>query len=321
MKVLFIGGTGVISSACTAYALSQGIDVFHLNRGQTHLRNIPDGVTTLKADVRNERQVREALGDHRFDAVVDWIAYTPEHVAQAIRLLAGRTGQYVLISSASAYQKPPQKVPVTEETPLENPYWEYARQKIACERLLTLDGRIPYTIIRPSHTYDKTKVPLIGGFTTLQRIKRGEPVVVHGDGTSLWTLTHSTDFAPGLVGLLGKQAAMGEAYHITSDEWLSWNQIYDLFGKALGKEPKIVHVPSGIIAQYNREIGDGLLGDKMHSMLFDNTKIRTVVPEFDPKIPFAEGVEEIVNYYAEGDHNEMENASVHQMMDAIVSRG
>ena len=321
MKVLFIGGTGVISSACSELAVSRGIELFHLNRGKSiGLRKI-DGVKTIISDIRNVAETKRALQGHTFDVVVDWIAYEPEHIQNSLALFSGNTGQFLFISTASAYQKPPQKLPITEDTPLDNPFWEYSRKKIACENLLQeayAKNGFPYTIVRPSHTYDKTKVPMIGGYTALQRMKQGLPVVVPGDGTSLWTLTHHRDFAVGLVGLLGNAAAIHEAFHITSDEWLPWNNIYRLFAQALNVEPHLVHIPSEIIAKYDKAIGDGLLGDKAHSMIFDNTKIRKFVPDFNPQTPFHTGVKEIVAWQEENPGLQQFDEGVSTFMDRIV---
>src|SRR6516225_11835948 len=224
LKVLFIGGSGVISSACAREAVSQGIELYVLNRGQNTTRPLPDGVRVLRADARNPAAVRDAIGGLDFDSVVDWVAFTTEHVANDIDVFRGRTGQYVFISSASAYQTPPARLPVTESTPLRNPYWQYSRDKIACEDLLVSEYRdsgFPATIVRPSHTYDATKTVLSGGWTSLARMLAGKPVIVHGDGTSLWTVTHNTDFARGFVPLLAHPRTLGEAFHITSDDFLT----------------------------------------------------------------------------------------------------
>ncbi len=321
MKVLFIGGTGVISSACSTLALAKGVDLYHLNRGRTKAIRIIPGVKTLSADIRNAEAVVHAIGTHQFDAIVDWLAFEPAQLTQNLQIFQGKTRQYVLISSASAYQKPPQKLPITEDTPLENPFWDYSRQKIACEEALVAHQKqfgLPYTIIRPSHTYDKTMIPLRGGYTAMHRMQQGKPVVVHGDGTSIWTLTHHKDFAVGLVGLLGNPAAINEAFHITSGEWLSWNQIYHLFGNAMGVEPHLVHVPSRVIAQYHPAFGDNLLGDKSHSLIFDNSKIKAAVPAFDPSIPFKQGVSEIVKWYADHPAFGKVDPTINQMMDRII---
>ncbi|MCF7826389.1 MAG: NAD-dependent epimerase/dehydratase family protein [Candidatus Marinimicrobia bacterium] len=297
MKVLFIGGTGIISSACSALAVSRGINLYHLNRGKSLRLRPVSGVKTIQADIRNYAETEQALGDHKFDVVVNWIGFTPDQIQADIDLFSSRTDQYVFISSASVYETPPSKLPVTEDTILRNPYWEYSRIKIACEDLLRKsyqDQGFPFTIVRPSHTYDKTLIPLQGGMTTLMRMKQGLPVVVHGDGSSIWTLTHHQDFAKGLVGLLGKSESINEAYHITSDEWLSWDKIFRLMGAALGVEPNLFHIPSEVIARYDPIFGEGLLGDKTHSMIFDNSKIKALVPDFSAEIPFEVGAKEIV---------------------------
>jgi nucleoside-diphosphate-sugar epimerase len=301
MKVLFIGGTGIISSACSELAQQRGIELYLLNRGLS-IRPPAAGAISLKGDIHQPASVAQALGELTFDAVVEWIAFTPDQVKSDIELFRNRTGQYVFISSASAYQKPPASLPITEETPLVNPFWEYSRNKTSCEELLIQESKranFPFTIVRPSHTYDRTLLPFHGGFTDVARMRAGKPVVVHGDGTSLWTMTHHRDFAVGFVGLLGHPQAIGQSFHITSDEWLSWNQIYTIVAQAAGAEPNLVHVPSELIARYDPEWGASLLGDKAHSMVFDNSKIRELVPEFHPTIPFWQGAKEIMAWYDE----------------------
>ncbi len=299
MKVLFVGGTGVISSASTALAAERGMRLTLINRGQTS-RPVPAGVETLQVDIRDPASVEVVLSGRTFDAVVDWVCFTLGHAETDLRLFAGKTGQFVFISSASAYQTPPSHLPVTESTPLVNPVWAYSRDKIACEEIFMKahrDDRFPVTIVRPSHTYDRTLLPTHGRYTDIDRMRRGKKVVAHGDGSSLWTLTHHADFAVGLVGLLGNPQALGEAFHATSDESLTWNQILSILGRAAGAEPKITHVPSELIAAYFPDWGDSLLGDKTHSMIFDNSKIRRLVPDFNPSIPFARGAEEILAWY------------------------
>ena len=237
LRALFIGGSGVISSACSRIAADSGIELFVLNRGRSTARPLPPRVTMLRGDIREPRSVRDEIKDLEFDAVADWVAFTPEQVRADIELFGGRTGQYVFISSASAYQTPPARMPVTESTPLRNPYWRYSRDKIACEDLLVAAYReqgFPATIVRPSHTYDKTTVPFDGGWTVLGRMLAGKPVIVHGDGTSLWTMTHHEDFARAFVPLLGHSRTLGEAIHITSDDVLTWNQIAETLAAALG---------------------------------------------------------------------------------------
>ncbi|OIQ88938.1 UDP-glucose 4-epimerase [mine drainage metagenome] len=323
LKVLFIGGSGTISSASTRLAVERGIDLHVLNRGASTARPLPDGVTVLRADVRDPGSMREALAGLEFDAVVDWVAFTPEHVRADIDLFTGRTGQYVFISSASAYQTPPARVPVVESTPLRNPYWQYSRDKIACEDVLVEAYReqgFPMTIVRPSHTYDKTLIPLDGGWTAVQRMRDGKEVVVHGDGTSLWTLTHHADFATGFVPLLGHPRTIGDAFHITSDDVLTWDQITRALASAAGVEARIVHVPSDVVAAADPEWGAGLLGDKAHSMVFDNSKLRTIVPDFRATIPFEQGAREIIDWYDGDPTRRQVDARLDTLMDDLVQR-
>lgn len=321
LSVLFLGGSGIISSASTRLAVERGLDLTVLNRGESTTRPLPDGVRTVRADVRDPASVREALGDREFDAVVDWVAFTPEHVRTDVELFTGRTGQYVFISSASAYQTPPARLPVTESTPLRNPHWQYSRDKIACEDLLVRAYRedgFPATIVRPSHTYDRTLVPLDGGWTALERMRQGKEVVVHGDGTSLWTLTHHTDFAQGFVPLLGHPRTLGEAFHLTSDDVLTWDQITHALAAAAGVEARIVHVPSDVIASHDPEWGAGLLGDKAHSMVFDNAKVRSVVPGYRATVPFERGAREIVDWFDADPTRKVVDARLDALMDRLV---
>lgn len=299
-SILFIGGTGVISAAAAQRAVALGHRLTILNRGRS-TRPVPEGAETLTADVRDASAVRAALAGREFDAVADFITFTPDQAKASLDLFAGRTGQYVFISSASAYQKPPTRLPIRESTPLKNPFWQYSRDKIACEELLYRAYReqdFPLTVVRPSHTYDRTKIAMVGGWTDVHRMRSGLPVLVHGDGTSLWTLTHSQDFAKAFVGLLGRPQAVGESYTITSDEYLPWNQIYQLFARAAGvPEPELVHVSSETIAAHSPGLGPNLLGDRSHSVVFDNTKIKSLVPGYRATIPFADGAREIVQWY------------------------
>ena len=324
LKALFIGGTGIISSACSRLAVERGIDLTLLNRGSSSTRPAPEGARVLRADVRDPAAVREVLGGEEFDVVADFVAFTPEHVAADVDLLRGRCGQYVFISSASAYQTPPARLPVVESTPLRNPFWQYSRDKIACEDLLVRahrDEGFPATVVRPSHTYDRTLVPLEGGWTLVERMRRGAPVVIHGDGTSLWTLTHHTDFAKAFTGLLGHPAAVGDSFHITSDEALTWNRIAaDLAAAAGVGEPRIVHVPSDAIAAADPEVGAGLLGDKAHSMVFDNSKVRALVPDHVATVPFHRGAREIVGWYDADPARRAVDPRVEALHDALAER-
>jgi nucleoside-diphosphate-sugar epimerase len=321
VKVLFIGGTGIISSACSRLAAERGIELWVLNRGRSS-REIPDGVTRLVGNIRDPESARTAIGSLEFDAVVNWVSFTPEQVETDLDLFQDRTAHYIFISSASVYQTPPAHLPVTESTPLDNPFWQYSRDKIACEERLLGAHRecgFPCTIVRPSHTYDCTLLPPHGGWTVIDRMRRGEPVVVHGDGTSIWTLTHHRDFAVGLVGLLGRSDAVGEAFHITSDEWLTWDRIHHLLARAAGTTADIVHVPSGVISDYDREWGDSLLGDKSHSMIFDNSKIKRFVPDFAATIPFTRGADEIIEWYDADPSRRSIDEELNRTMDRIIS--
>jgi nucleoside-diphosphate-sugar epimerase len=320
-SVLFLGGTGIISSACTVRALEVGWDVYVLNRGTSKTRPAPDGSQLLTGDLQDVESVRQAVGDREFDVVADFRAFVPADVQSRLDVFGHRTGQYVFISSASAYQTPPGRLPVVESTPLRNPYWQYSRDKIACEDLLVRAYReqgLPVTIVRPSHTYDKTLLPFDGGWTVVDRMRRGVEVVVPGDGTSLWTLTHHRDFAYAFVGLLGHPAAIGDSFHITSDEWLPWNQIFGIVAAAAGVEAKIVHVPSDAIAAADPDWGAGLLGDKAHSMIFDNTKVKRLVPGYNATIPFAQGAREVIGFYDADPARQVVDAEIDATMDRLV---
>jgi nucleoside-diphosphate-sugar epimerase len=303
MRVLFIGGTGLISSACSAAAEQAGHELWLVNRGQSKLPATVAADRIILADATNPTELRAALKGTSWDAVVQWIAFHPQHVADDVETFAD-AGQYVFISSASAYEKPPSSWLITERTPLVNPLWEYSREKIACENVLRsahAQSGFPMTIVRPSHTYGPSSIPIIGHcegpFTIVDRIRRGAKVLVPGDGTSIWTLTHNTDFAKGFIGLLGQAAAIGEDFHITSDEALSWNQIYTLIGGAAGVEPDLLRVPSdAMVAADATQLG-GLWGDKSNCAVFDNSKLRTVVPEFAASTPFAQGIRETVAWF------------------------
>ncbi len=320
MKVLFIGGTGIISSACSALALARGMDLYLLTRGQSS-RPIPAGARVLAGDIRKPETVRRALGDLRFDAVVDWVAFTPEHIETDLALFRGCAAQYIFISSASAYQKPT-LLPITESTPLRNPYWAYSRAKIACEERLVRAFReeaFPITIVRPSHTYDERLLPMHGGYTIVNRMRAGRPVIVHGDGTSLWVLTHHRDFARGFVGLLGNSRAIGEAVHITSDETLTWNEIFTLVGQAAGVTPQLVHIPSEVLATFDADWGASLLGDKSNSVMFDNTKIKRLAPDFAATIPFSQGAREIIAWYDADPVRQAVDATQDALCDRILA--
>lgn len=321
-RVLFIGGTGIISSACASRAIEAGIELSLLNRGLSSVRPLPAGAELIRADVRDRAAVERALGQRSFDVVVDFVAFDPEHVRQDVELFRGRVGQYVFISSASAYAKPVARLPIVESTPLRNPYWDYSRAKIACEDLLVRAYReegFPATIVRPSHTYDRASIPFHLGWTIVERMRQGRPVVVHGDGTSLWVLTHHSDFAKAFVALLGNPQAIGDSFHITSDEVLSWNQIYEIMGRAAGAEPRLVHVSSETIARIIPRLRQPLLGDAAHSVVFDNSKVRQLAPGYVATVPFAQGAQQILEWRDEDPSRRQVDPDIDTALDALVA--
>ncbi len=322
MKVLYIGGTGTISSACVAESVARGHDVHVLNRGRTvHRRPLPPGVRPIVADVRDPGSARTALGGAEFDCVVDFLGYTERDAAAAVDLLAGRTGQYVFISSASMYHKPVRRVPIVESTARHNPFLQYARDKIAAEDALrrAYDERdFPVTIVRPSHTYDDAHPPLPGAWTAWDRVTRGDELVVPGDGTNLWTLTHARDLAVGLAGLIGNPQAVGEDFHITSDEALTWDEIYRTVARAAGTRARLLHLPAEFlpIVAPDWPWSDLILGDLAHSAVFDNSKIKRFVPSYRPVITWSDGVRRLLAWRtAHAEHARPDAAA-----DALLNR-
>jgi nucleoside-diphosphate-sugar epimerase len=308
MKALFIGGSGTISSAVSRLVLETGWELFHLNRGNRKSEFEGKGFTQIDCDIRaeDEKTVREKLEKavgrgNRFDVIADFIGFVPEHVQKDFNIFNGLCNQFIFISSASAYQKPLSSYLVTESTPLSNPLWRYSRDKIACEEFLVNKYRecgFPVTIVRPSHTYDERSVPLgvhgeKGSWQVLKRMLEGKPVIIHGDGESLWTMTHNSDFARAFVRLMGNIHAIGEAVHITSDESVTWNQIYKIIADALGVQLKAVHISSGFLDECSNgkyDFRGSLLGDKANSVVFDNTKIKRLAPDFCAKVRLDEGI-------------------------------
>ena len=328
MKLLFIGGTGLISSACSDLAIQRGHDLFLLNRGASTKYSAPAGAVILRADLHaNETHLADLMAGHRFDAVVDFMAFTPADIERDLRLFRGKTGQFVFISSASAYQKPPKHYIITEETPLENPFWQYSRDKIACEARLMKAYRyegFPVTIVRPSLTYGPSQIPILGAswshpYTIVDRIQRSQKVIVPGDGNSLWVLTWNADFAKGLLGLLGNLEAIGQVFHITSDEVLTWNQtVHELYA-ALHVKPNIVHVPSDLIVAYDPSQLGTLVGDKIHSVVFDNSKIKRVVPGFKCEVKWREGVRRSLRWFEADKSRQTIDAGMNAMWDKIIA--
>ncbi len=324
MKILFIGGTGFISTSVSRVAVARGHELYHLNRGTRNIEN--PGVRRLTADINNPDQARAAFGNLSFDAVVDWVAYTPAHIERDLALLRGRLKHYIFISSASAYQKPPSHHVIRESTPLHNPYWQYSRDKIACEERLTRAYReegFPMTIVRPSLTYGDANFPIaLGGwgcFTLADRMRRGQPIIVHGDGSSLWVTTHAEDFAKGILGLVGNPQAIGDAFHITTDEVLTWNQIYETIADALGVQARIVHIASETLVKVSPALEGPLLGDKSWSVVFDNTKIKEFVPDFKCVIPFREGIRRTVAWFDADPSRRRVDPAVNAEMDRILA--
>jgi nucleoside-diphosphate-sugar epimerase len=321
MKVLFIGGTGNISTSVSRLCIAKDMDLWLLNR--TGSSSLP-GANSLQLDI-NAPNAAATLSVHQWDVVVNWIAFTPADIERDLALFAGKTRQYIFISSASCYQNPGPTPFITERTPLENPFWDYSRNKIAAERRLEQAGReqaFPYTIVRPSHTYSKVIPITIGGwneYTTVDRMKKGLPIVVQGDGTSMWTLTHADDFAKGFIGLLGNPLALNEDFHITSDEFLSWNEIYQLTAKAVGVEAKIVHVTTDRICQKDPEYTGSLLGDKSVNALFDNSKIKRLVPDFQCTIPYAEGIKRTLQEFEANPSRQIVDPTTNIFIEELIA--
>lgn len=304
MKALFIGGTGTISTAITEMLAQQGCELYLINRGNRN-DELPAEVKVLQADIKDEARVAELIADLEFDVVADFIAFVPSQLERDYRLFKDKTKQFIFISSASAYQTPLADYRITEGTPLSNPYWEYSRNKIACEDYLMKQYRehgFPVTIVRPSHTYGDQSVPLgvhgaQGSWQVLKRIREGKPVIIHGDGTSLWTITHNTDFAKGFIGLMGNIHAIGESVHITSDESVTWNQIHEIIASVLGVKLHAVHVPSEFLAACSdQDLRGGLLGDKANTVVFDNSKLKRLVPEFVATTRADQGIRRTIDH-------------------------
>jgi nucleoside-diphosphate-sugar epimerase len=326
MKALFIGGTGNISTAVTELAAGQGVNLTLLRRGQL-AADLPANVRTITADMSDEAGVALALGNQTFDVVVDWIAFTTADIDRDIRLFRGRANQFIFISSASAYQKPVGHYLITESTPLANPFWQYSRDKIACEERLMKAYReegFPITIVRPSLTYGDTQIVLAvnswqKSWTAVDRMRRGKKVIVHGDGSSLWVVTHNTDFAQGFVGLLGHRQAIGHAFHITSDEVMTWDQYYRITAQAAGVEAQLVHIPSDFISACIPDEVGGLTGDKAASVVFDNSKIKRFVPGYCAKVPFAQGIQKTIAWFDADPRRKLIDDNVNAAWDKLIA--
>jgi nucleoside-diphosphate-sugar epimerase len=328
MKVLFIGGTGTISSAITRKLAADGHELYLINRGNRTDR-VPAGVNLIQGDIQDEDKIAKLVEHHQFDVVADFIAFRPEQLERDYRLFNGKTKQFIFISSASAYQTPLSDYRITEGTPLSNPLWEYSRNKIACEEYLMKqyrDNGFPITIIRPSHTYDERNIPLgvhgaKGSWQVAKRMLEGKPVIIHGDGTSLWTMTHNSDFAKGFIGLMGNAHAIGESVHITSDETVTWNQVYEAIADALGVKLHAVHVSSAFLAACSSDARDyrgGLLGDKANSVVFDNSKLKRLVPDFVATTRFDQGVKQTIHHILANPELQLEDPEFDSWCDKVI---
>lgn len=327
MRILFIGGTGTISTAITKQLAERGEDLYLLNRGNRNNLLSPN-VKQIIADINNEAEVAKLISDMEFDVVADFIAFTPAQLERDYRLFNGKTKQFIFISSASAYQKPLSDYRITEGTPLSNPYWEYSRNKIACEDFLMKmyrENGFPVTIIRPSHTYDERSIPLglhgsKGSWQVAKRMLEGKKIIIHGDGTSLWTMTHNSDFAKGFIGLMGNLHAIGEAVQITSDETLTWNQIYQSIATTLGVKLNAIYVSSEFLDACSKDDYRGaLIGDKANSVVFDNAKLKRLVPEFVATKRFDQGIKETVNSVLNNPQYQVEDEEFDKWCDKVIA--
>ena len=328
MKILFIGGTGTISMAITRLLAERGEELWLLNRGNRN-DDLPDNVHVIKCDISDEAEAVKCLDDMEFDCVGEFIGFELPQLERDYRLFKDKTKQFIYISSASAYQKPLKGYVITEETPLDNPYWEYSRNKQACEEYLFARYRedgFPVTIVRPSHTYDERSVPLgvhgkNGSWQVIKRIKEGKQVIIHGDGTSLWTITHNSDFAKAYAGLIGNPAAIGEAFHITTDESVSWNEIYGYIADAIGVELKPYHISSETLAALGKDYDfvGSLIGDKSNSVVFDNTKVKKLVPDFKAEITAKEGIRRTVEYVLSHKECQQDDEEFDKWCDDVIA--
>lgn len=319
MKALFVGGTGCISTEVSKLFLKNGGELYVLNRGKRE-NQLPEGVHYVTCDVNDEEKVKELLEGHYFDVIADFQCYTGENAERDFRLFNGKCRQFIVISSAATYMKPAPHCPFVESSPLRNPYWQYARDKIDVETVMKQhfrDDNFPVTIVRPSHTYcDRNMV--VDGWTVLTRIRKGKPIIIHGDGTTLWTLTHSRDFAKGFVGLMGNRHAIGDTVQITSDEALTWNQIFEIIADLFGVKLNAVYVTTDMIYKTNEEIGSGYWGDRSNNGVFDTTRIKSYVPDFVATIPFSEGYKDCINYYLEHPELQEEDPEYTAWCDAVI---
>ncbi|MDF2587983.1 MAG: NAD-dependent dehydratase [Anaerocolumna sp.] len=326
MRALFIGGTGTISTAISKQLLERGDELYILNRGNRN-NILPSNVKEITVDVNNEEEVAKCIANLEFDVVADFIAFVPEQLERDYRLFNGKTKQFIFISSASAYQKPLSDYRVSESTPLANPYWEYSRNKIACEEFLMKmyrENGFPVTIVRPSHTYDDRSIPLgvhgnNGSWQVAKRMLEGKKVIIHGDGTSLWTMTHNSDFAKGFIGLMGNIHAIGESVQITSDETLTWNQIYQAIADALDVKLNAIHVSSEFLDACSKQDFKGsLIGDKANSVVFDNTKLKRLVPDFVATVRYDQGIKQTIQNVLNHPELQVEDTEFDEWCDKVI---
>lgn len=311
MKVLIIGGTGIISTYVLKKCIDVGYDVTVMNRGHRN-QDLPKDVNFIACDINDESKAKQILEDHFFDSVIQFVAFTKDQVERDIRLFRDKTRQYIFISTASAYQKPVEDYPITEKTPLENPYWEYSRNKIVCESYLNSVKDINVTIVRPSHTYNNHMImaPMTRWnyeYAHIKRLLDGKPIIIPGDGTSVWTITHASDFANSFVYLIGNKEAYQDVFHITGEILYTWEQLTHILANALGVKPQIIHIPSDVIIKYIPEMEGPLLGDKTWSAIFDNSKIKSISKEYSSKVRYEDIVHNVIKHYQE--HPELQRVS------------
>lgn len=322
MKILIIGGTGIISTYVVKKALSMGMDVTVFNRG-SHKDTLPNGVHLIEGDINNFEESYELLKDKYFDSVAQFVAFTPDQVKRDIKLFKGLTNQYIFISSASAYHKPVEDYPIKETTPLHNPYWEYSHNKILCENYLNTVKDMNITIVRPSHTYNNKMIMAVMtrwqyDYAHMKRLIDGKPIIIPGDGTSVWTITHASDFANSFVYLFGDKRAYNETFHITGEILYTWEQLTNIMAKALNVKPNIIHIPTDFIIKHMPEMEGPLLGDKSWSAIFDNTKIKSISKEYTSSVRYEEVVHDVIDYFNSHVDSQMVSEDYERLYDATI---
>jgi len=322
MKILVIGGTGTISTYVVRKCLEMNMDITVMNRGN-HNNVVPYGVKLIVGNINDEEETKKLLNNQYFDTVIEFVAFTKQQVERDVRLFKGKTDQYIFISSASAYHKPVEDYPITEDTPLFNPYWEYSRNKIACEEYLKNVKDLNVTIVRPSHTYDNKMIMAVMtrwgyDYAHIQRLIDGKPIIVPGDGTNVWTITHASDFANSFVYLIGNKKAYNDVFHITSNRLYTWDQLTNILAKELGVKPNIIHIPSDFIIKYLPEMEGPLLGDKSWSAIFDNSKIKSISKEYTSKIGYEDVVKDVIKYYRDNPETHKISSDYEELYDKVI---